>query len=131
MWNYRQFEESCWSHWPYPYQSTKWLFNSMRKEKKLNSLNVVKITYMSRFVAKSTLMLFKKYKNKLKNQKTLWIKMYNNLLIQSFSKKQWHFLVHMRYTGISMKRPQFLLNFFIGIGNLIVILIKILEKAKI
>ena len=51
------------------------------EEKKLDSLNIVKITCMLRFVAKLVLIPFNKYKNRLKNLKTLQIKMQNYLLV--------------------------------------------------
>ena len=85
---------------------------------------------MPKFAVKLALILFEKYKNKSKIQGPPSIKMYNYLLVQSHSEKQWHFLVHMRYTGVSMKRNQFPLIVFIGIGDLIVIPIGILEKTK-
>ena len=72
---------------------------------------------MPKFAVKLALMLFEKYKNKLKNQEPPSIKIYN-------------FFVHMRYTGVSMKRNQFPLIVFIGIGDLIVISIGTLEKTK-
>lgn len=62
---------------------------------------------MSRFLIKLAIILFKEYKNKLTNQEMPKIKIYNYLLIQSYLEKEQHFVVHMRYTGIFMKRPQF------------------------
>ena len=38
--------------------------------------------------------------------------------------------MHMRYIGILIKKNQFLFSIFIGIRNLIVISIGILEKTK-
>ena len=85
---------------------------------------------MSKFAIKLALIIFKKYKNKSKNQGRLSIKMHNYLLIQSYFKEQWHFIVHMKYTSVFMKKNQFSLIAFIGINNLIVILIRIFEKTK-
>ena len=84
---------------------------------------------MPRFAIKLALTLFDKYKNKSKNQRPPWIKIYNYQIVQSHSKNQWDFLVHMKYTGVYMKKNQFLLSVFIGIGDLIVIPTRILEKT--
>ena len=55
--------------------------------------------------------------------------MYNYQIIQSHSKNQWDFFVYMKFTGIYMKKNQFLLSVFINIGDLIVILTEILKKT--
>ena len=41
------------------------------------------------------------------------------------------FFGYIRYTGVSIKKNQFLIIIFIDIGNLIIIPIEILEKIKI
>lgn len=56
-------------------------FGLNRKKEKLDSLKVVKITYMLRFGIKLVFMQFDKYKNKLKNQRSLLINRYNYLYV--------------------------------------------------
>lgn len=83
---------------------------------------------MPRFAIKLVFIPFDKYKNKSKNQRLSWIKIYNYQIAQSHSKNQWDFFVHMKYTSVSIKKNQFLLSVFIDISNLIVIPTGIFKK---
>lgn len=56
------------------------------KKKKLDCLNVVRMTYMTKLAIRLVLIPFDKYKNKLKNQRLPKIKMYNYQIVQSYFK---------------------------------------------